>query len=99
MTKRRGFFRAFTAAVKLWTLGSLAVRTRRWDSSPSRKNQIEFRVERLNPLPKADIKVTPAKIRLWRQPMSTWTLGRLRTGRNLGPRLRGLNLLFACRGR
>jgi hypothetical protein len=55
MTIRRGYFRGFTAAEQTGTLRSLAAGTTRWDSNPSRKNEIECCVDRLNTPPKADI--------------------------------------------
>ena len=56
VTKRRGFFRGFTAAEKPGTLGSLAACARPWGSNPSRKNEIECCVDRLRPPPKAEIR-------------------------------------------
>src|SRR5262249_43753351 len=61
MTIRRGYFRGFTAAEKTGTLGSLAAWASPWDSNPSRKNEIECCVDRLNPPPKADIAVAPSR--------------------------------------
>src|SRR5262245_63302825 len=63
MTKRRGFFRGFTAAVKLGTLGSLAVCARPLDSNPSSKNEIEYCIDRLDPPPKVAIRNTASNVR------------------------------------
>ena len=56
LTIRRGYFRGFTAAEQTGTLRSLASDTKPWDSNPSRKNEIECCVDRLNPPPIADIR-------------------------------------------
>ena len=55
LTIRRGYFRGFTAAEQTGTLRSLASDTTPWDLNPSRKNEIECCVDRLNPPSLADI--------------------------------------------
>src|SRR5690349_23227719 len=54
-TIRRGYFRGSTAAENTGTFGIAGSVHRPWDSNPSRKNEIECCVDRLNPPPIADI--------------------------------------------
>src|SRR5689334_11375963 len=58
-TIRRGYFRGSTAAENTGTFGIAGSVHRPWDSNPSRKNEIECCVDRLNPPPKADIHEGP----------------------------------------
>src|SRR5690349_1582539 len=60
-TIRRGYFRGSTAAENTGTFGIAGSVHRPWDSNPSRKNEIECCVDRLNPPPIADIRKRSAQ--------------------------------------